>query len=126
MNWNLINVAEFGSKILLISKYRRGGPNNSDILENWFPPEGRSPMSDIYKFQDSEKSTPELCRIHWNLITDNELVSKKLSKLKYWKGVHQTFCKIGSPQKLGPPCLISTNFKTLRKVLLNYGEYIKI
>ena len=38
----------------------------------------------------------------------------------------QTLGKIGFPQKLGPPCLISTNFKTLRKVRLNPAEYIEM
>ena len=44
----------------------KGGPNNSDFVENWFPPEIRYPFFNLYKFQDSEKSTPESCRMHWN------------------------------------------------------------
>ena len=35
---------------------QKGRPNNSDILQNWFPPEIRSPLFILEKFQDSEKS----------------------------------------------------------------------
>ena len=38
----------------------------------------------------------------------------------------QTFCKIGSHQKLGPFSLIDSNFKTLIKALLNHAECIEI
>ena len=57
-----------------------------------------------------------------------EFGSIELLRLKYRKGdqIIQTFCKIGSPQKLGPPSLISRNFKTLRKVLLNHEEDIEM
>ena len=50
----------------------------------------------------------------------------KTFKIEIQKGdqIIQTFCKIGSPQKLDPPSLIFTNLKTLRKVLLNHAEYI--
>ena len=37
----------------------------------------------------------------------------------------QTFCKIGSPQKLGTPSLICENLTTLRKVNLNHVECIE-
>ena len=105
MDWNLINDQEFGSKKLLKLKNRRGGPNNSDILQNWFPPEIRSPLFNLYKFQDCEKSLPDSCRMDWNLMNDKEFGSKKLLKLKNRRGEHiiQTFCKIGFPQQLGPP-----------------------
>ena len=84
---------------------QKGGPNNSDILQNWFPPEIRSPLFNLSKFQDSSTSTPESCKMHWKLINDEEFGSKKLLKLKNRRGDHiiQTFCKIGSSQKLGPP-----------------------
>ena len=38
----------------------------------------------------------------------------------------QTFSKIGSPQILGSPTFISRIFKTLRKVLLKYAQYIEM
>ena len=46
-----------------------------------------------------------------------EFGSTKLLKLKYRRGdqIIQTFCIIGSPQKLGPPSLICRNFKSLTK-----------
>ena len=99
-----------------------GGRNNSDFLQNSFPPEIRSSLFNLKKFQDSEKSIPESCWMHWNLINDEEFGSVKLLKFKYRRGdqIIQTFCKIGSPQKLGPPSLICRNFKTLKKVLLNH------
>ena len=104
-----------------------GGPNNSDFLQNWFPPEIRSPIFNLWKFQKSVKSTPESCRMHWNLMNDKEFGSRKLFKLKYRRGdqIIQTFSKIGSPQKLGPPSLICRNLKTLREVLLNHTKCIE-
>ena len=100
MDWNLINDEEFWFKKLL-----KLGPNNSNILKNWFPPKISSLLFNLYKFQDSLKSPPESCRIHWNVMNDDEIGSKKLSKFKYRRGDQkiQTFCKIGSPQKLVPP-----------------------
>ena len=110
----LMNDEEFGSKKLLKQQYRRGGSNNSDILQNWFPPpEIRSP------------APPYFLEIFQN---DKDFTSRKLLKLKYRKGdqITQTFCNIGCPQKLDPPSLICRNLKTLRKVLLNDGECIEI
>ena len=107
---------------------QKGGPNNSDFLQNWFPPEIRSPIFKLKIFQDSEKVAPESCKMHWNLMNDEEFGSVKLLKLKHRRGdqIIPTFSKIGSPQKLGPPSLICRNFKTLRKVLLNYKKCIEI
>ena len=107
---------------------QKGGPNNSDFVQNWFPPEIRSPLFNLQKFQDSEKSFPDSWRMDWNLMNDGEFGSRKLLKLKYRRGdqIIQTFCKIGSPQKLGPPSLICRNFKTLRKVFLIHAEWTEI
>ena len=57
-----------------------------------------------------------------------EFGSRKLLKLKYSRGdqIIETFCKIGSPQKLGPPSLNCRNLKTLRKALLNHAEFLEI
>ena len=106
----------------------KGGPNTSDILQNWFPPEIRSPLFNLHKFENPERSTPESYKMHGNLINDKEFESKRLLKLKYRRGnqIIQTFCKIGSPQKLGPPSLICRNFRTLRKVFLIHAEWTKI
>ena len=66
--------------------------------------------------------------MHSNLMTDDEFGSIKLLKLKYRSGdqIIQTFCKIGSPQKVGLPSLICRNLKTLIKVLLNHAECMEI
>ena len=127
-HWNLANDYEFGSIKLLKLKYRRGEKNNSDLLQKWFPPEIRSPLFNLETFEHSEKTTPESCRMHWNLMSDEEIASKKLLKLKSRKGdkIIQTFCKIGSTKKLGPPSLIWRNFKTVRRVPLNHVECIEI
>ena len=101
-----------------------GGPNNSDILQNWFPSEIRSALFNLYKFENPERTTPEPYKIHSNLMNDKEFGSKTLLKLKNRRGdqIIQTFCKIGSPQKLGPPSLICRNFRTLRKIFLIHAE----
>ena len=71
-------------------------PNNLDFLQNWFPPEIRSPLLNLLKFRGFEKSTPESWRMHWNLMNDKEFRSRKRLKLKYRRGdqITQTFCKI--------------------------------
>ena len=61
---------------------QEGGPNNSDILQNWFLPEIRSPLFNWYKFENPERSTPESYKMDWNLLNDLELGSEKLFKLK--------------------------------------------
>ena len=123
------------NELQIISPYKtfkieiqNGGPNNSDILQNWLPQEIRFPLFNLKKFQDSEKNTPESCRMLLNLINDEHFGTIKLLKLKYRMGdqIIQTFCKIRSPKKLGPPSLICKNFKTLRKILLNHPECIEI
>ena len=60
--------------------------------------------------------------MHWNLMNDQEILSIKFLKLKYRKKdqIIQSFCKSGSPS------LISRNFKTLTKVLVNDAECIEI
>ena len=106
----------------------KGGPNNLDILWNWFPREIRSPLFNLDKFQNPERCTPESYEMHWNLINDEEFRSKKLLKLENRRRnqIIQTFCKIVSPQKLGPPSLIFRNFKILRKIFLIHEEWSEI
>ena len=96
---------------------QKGGPNNSDFLQNWFPPETRSSLLNLQKFQDFEKSTPESCRMHWNLMNDAEIVSIGFLQLKYRRGdqIIQTFCKIGYLHKLGLSSLICRNLKLWQK-----------
>ena len=100
MPWDLMNDYEFGSMQLLKLKYRRG----DEIIQTFCiitSSEKSGPLSLIgKKFQDSEKNTPESCRMYWNLINDEEFGSAKLLKLKYRMGdqIIQTFCKIGCPR----------------------------
>ena len=65
---------------------QKGGRNNSDFLQNWFPPEIRSPFFNLLKFEDSQKSTRESCTMQWNPMKDEEFGSRKLLKLKYRTG----------------------------------------
>ena len=57
-------------------------------------------------------------------MNDEEFESPKLFQLKYKRGdqIIETFCEIGSLQKLGAPSLICRNIKTVRKVRLNHVE----
>ena len=114
-------------KTFKIEKQKRG-PNNSDILQNCFPQKIRSPLLILYKFQDFEKRLLHSCRMDWNLMEDEEFGFIELLRLKYRRGdqIIQTFCKIGSPHKLCPPSLIWGNYRTVRNVLLNHAEYIKM
>ena len=44
---------------------QKGRPNNSATLQNWFPPKKiRSPFFNFWEFENSEKTTPESCRMH--------------------------------------------------------------
>ena len=97
---------------------QKGGPNNWDFLQNCFPPEIRSPLLNLKKFQYSEKNTTKSYKMCRNLMNDEKFRCIKLLKLKYRMGdqIIETFYKIGSPS------LICRNFKTLRKVLLNQAS----
>ena len=61
-------------------------------------------------------------------MNDKDFEYIKLLKLKYrmLEEITQIFCKIGSPQKLGPHSLNFRNLKTQRKVFLNHVERIKM
>ena len=50
----------------------KGGPNSSDFMQNWLTQEIRSPLFNYWKFQDYDKGTPESCRMHCNLMNDEE------------------------------------------------------
>ena len=79
---------------------QKGGPDDPDFLQNWFLPEIRSPLFNLEKFQDSEKSAPGPCKRDGNPMNDDEFGSIKLLKFKYRRGdqIIQTLCKIGSPR----------------------------
>ena len=42
---------------------QKEGPNNSTVLQNWFPQKIRSYLFNFKKFPKYEKSTAEPCRI---------------------------------------------------------------
>ena len=106
---------------------QKGGPNHSDILKNWFPPEIRSHFFNMKIFENPERSIPESDKMHWKIRHGEEFGSKKLWKLKNRSGdqINQTCWKIGYHQKLGPPSLICRNLKTLKEVLLNHKNALK-
>ena len=106
----------------------QGRQNNSDFLENWFHTEIKSPLFNLQKFQNSEKNTPESCIMSCNLMKDEEILSMKVLKWKYRmkESIIQTFCKIGSPKKLGLLSLICRNSESMGKVLLIHVECIEI
>ena len=57
-------------------------------------------------------------------MNDEDFGAIGLLRLKCRRGdkmIH-TFCKIGSPQKVGPTSLICRIIKVLTKVLLNHAE----
>ena len=128
MHWNLLNKEEFRFLKFLKLKYRRG----DQIIHPFCRigcPKKLGPASLIWEnFKKLTKNTAESCRMHWNLLNDEEFGSFKFLKLKYRRGdqIIQPFCRIGSPKKLGPPSLIWENFKKLTKVLLNHVECIEI
>ena len=118
-----MNDKEFGSLKLLKLNYRRRNQTIQTFYKIGSRRNPPSPLFDLQNFQDSEKITPESCRMHWNLNNEKDLFSVKLLKLKYRRGI---FYRIDSPQKLGPLSLICRNFKSLRKLLVNHTECIDI
>ena len=69
---------------------QKGGPNNSDFLQNWFPPEIRSPPPPLFNLYNF-KTLKNLLWIMRNALISNEWP---------WIWVHKTF-KI-QIQKMGP------------------------
>ena len=83
MHSNPMNDQIFGSFRFLKLKYRRG---DQRILPFWriaSPKEIRPPLLNLRKFENLEKRTAESCRMHWNLMNDEEFGSFELLKLKY-------------------------------------------
>ena len=116
-----------------VHKFSKIEVQNGDQITETFckigSPQKSGPLLfNLKKFEDSEKSTPILCRMHWDLMNDNEFGSRKLFKFNYRRGdqIIESFCKIGSPQKVGTPSLICRNLHTLRKVLINRTKCIEI
>ena len=122
------NDKKFGSIKLLKFKYRRGDQIIKTFCKIRSAQEIWSRLFNLQKFEESEKSTQESWRMHWNLVDDDKFGSIKVLKLRHRCGnqIIKAFCKVVSPQKLDRPSLICRNFKTLGKVLLNHAECIEI
>ena len=72
--------------------WQYGGADNLVLLQDWFRQEIRSsltpspphsPRFNLQKFPKSQKGNPEWCRMHWNLMNDEEFRALKVWKLKY-------------------------------------------
>ena len=85
-HWNPMNDEEFAWFKFLKLKYRRENQIIQLFCRTGFPQEIRSPLFNLRKFQKTEKSTAESCRMHWNLMNDEEFGSFKFLKLKYKSG----------------------------------------
>ena len=106
-----------------------GWPNNPAFVKNCFlpwnspfwgigsPQEIRSPFFNLRKFHKSLKSTAESCRMHWNLMNDDEFGFLKLLKLKYRRvdQIIQLFCRIGSPEEIRCPLFNLVSFQKAEK-----------
>ena len=102
MHWSLMNDEEFGSFNHLVLKcigehqiiqpFCRIGPSH----------EHRYPLFHWRKFLKADKSPPQSCRIHINLMSDEEFASFKILILEYRKSnkIIQVLCKIGYPQEI--------------------------
>ena len=86
IHWKLMNAKEFGSFKFLKFKYIR----EVQIIQLFWrigsPQEIRSPLFNLRKFQKLQKSTAESCKMHWNLMNEEEFGSFKFVKLKYRRG----------------------------------------
>ena len=101
IHWNLVNDKDLGPLKCLIFKYGRGGQIIQPFCTISSPQEIRSLLFSFREISNTEKSTAESCRIHWNLIYDKEFGAFKCFILKYRGGdkISQPFCRIGSPQE---------------------------
>ena len=117
MHWNLLDDEEFGWLKFLKLKYRRGEQIIQPFCRIGSPQEIKSPFFNLRKFEKTEKSNAESCRMHWNLLDDEELGSLKFLKLKYRRGdqIIQQFCRIGSPQEIRSPIFNLRKFENIEK-----------
>ena len=101
----MLNDKEFGYFKFLKLKYRRGDQIIQPYYRIGFPEEFRSPLVNLKKPHKTEKSTAEPCRLHRNLLKNEEFGSLKYLKLKYRRGNHmiQSFYRIGLPKEITCP-----------------------
>ena len=112
-----MNDEEFGSFKFLKLKYRRGEQIIRLFCRIGSLQEIRPPLFNLRKFQKFGKSTAESCRMHWNLMNDEEFGSFKFLKLKYRRGeqIIRLFCRIGSLQEIRPPLFNLRKFQKPEK-----------
>ena len=101
----MLNDKEFGYFKFLKLKYRRGDQILQPFYRIGFREEFRSPLVNLKKSDKTEKSTAEPCRLHRNILKNEESGSLKSLKLKYRREDHiiQSFCRIGSPKEIRSP-----------------------
>ena len=105
LNQIQMNDKELSSFNLSKLKYRTGEQIIQPFLRICSPQEIWTLPFNLWKFEKSEKSTPESCRMDWNLMNDEKFWSSKLLKLKYRRGdqIIQPFCRTGSLQEIKSP-----------------------
>ena len=82
MHQNLVNDKQFGSFKLLKLKYRRGEQIIQPFCRIVSPKIKDPTLLNLWKFQNSENSTPESYIMHWDLMNDHEFGYLTLLKLK--------------------------------------------
>ena len=128
MHWILMNDKEFGSRKLWKLKYRRGNQIIQTFCKIGSPPEIRSLLFNLYKFENPEKSTPESYKMLWNRMNDEEFGSKNVSKSKYRRGGpnYLDILQNWFSPEIRSFSVICRNFRTLRKAFLIHAEWTEI
>ena len=81
-----MNDEEFGPLNFLKLKYRMGEQIIQPFCRIGSHQEINSPLFNLRKFEKSEKGTRKSCRMHSNLMNDEEFGSLKLLKFKFRLG----------------------------------------
>ena len=115
MHWNLMNDKKFGSIKLLKLKYRSG----DQIIQTFckiFSHQKLGRPSLICRY--FKKSTPESCRMHWNLMNDEENEYLELLKLKYrrWEPNNSEFLRNWFSPEIRSPLLNMQKFEDFEKI----------
>ena len=77
-----MNDERFESRKFLKLKYRRGDQIIKIFYKIGSPQKLGPPLFNLEKFQDSGRATDESCKMHWNLMNEEEIGSIKFLKLK--------------------------------------------
>ena len=97
--------------------YRRGEQIIQPFCRIGSPQEIMSPVFNSKKFSKTNKSIAGSCRMHWNLIKDEDFGSFKCLKLNYrrWEQIIQPFCRIGCPKEIRSSVFNLTKFSKTDK-----------